>query len=95
MAKPGRKRGVNSPSGSKIAIMLRQPHHLVAFKEAMERMAMARGGEPIDATEFVYNLSLLYLENSDNIDPVSEKMRDLYNLRKEMEKKAAGTPAGV
>lgn len=75
-------------SGSKVAIMLRQPQHLAAFKEALERMSMARGGDVLDATEFVYNLALLYLSNADEIDPVTDKMRELYERRREMEKRS-------
>lgn len=88
MARPGRKKGTMTGAGSKVAIMLRQPQHLKAFKEAMERMSMARGGDVLDATEFVYNLALLYLSNADEVDPVTDKMRELYKRRKEMEEQA-------
>ncbi|CAM2064564.1 hypothetical protein SCOR_04285 [Sulfidibacter corallicola] len=62
---------------SRLNIILREPEQILLIKACIERLSLARGGVKISAIQALLDLAKLYLENADQIDPVSPVMKDL------------------
>ena len=62
---------------SRLNIILREPEQIELLKACMERLTLARGGVKMSAIQAMIELCKFYLENADQVDPVSDTMRAL------------------
>ena len=66
---------------SRLNIILREPEQILLIKACIERLSKARGGVKISAIQALLDLAKLYLENADQIDPISDVMQDLMHKK--------------
>lgn len=81
---------------SRLNIILREPEQILLIKACINRLSLARGGVKISAIQALLDLAKLYLENADQIDPVSNVMLDLMDKKEKLadqKKKADLKPA--
>ena len=74
---------------SRLNIILREPEQILLIKACIERLSKARGGVKISAIQALLDLAKLYLENADQIDPVSNVMMDLMEKKEKLKEKKA------
>ena len=72
---------------SRLNIILREPEQILLIKECIKRLSMARGGVKISAIQALLDLAKLYLENADQIDPVSDVMKELMEKKEKLVRK--------
>lgn len=69
---------------SRLNIILREPEQILLIKACIERLSLARGGVKISAIQALLDLAKLYLENADQIDPISPVMKDLMDKKEKL-----------
>lgn len=74
---------------SRLNIILREPEQILLIKACIERLSRARGGVKISAIQALLDLAKLYLENADQVDPVSGVMKDLMDKKERLKQAKA------
>jgi len=69
---------------SRLNIILREPEQILLIKACIDRLSLARGGVKISAIQALLDLAKLYLENADQIDPISPVMKDLMDKKEKL-----------